>query len=263
MRKPPPKTSCIKPLMQSHKPFYSRIFTVAKYCIGTVVLAQHHCLLCDEPGTSRLCHYCQKLLLNARHSCQQCALPLEHFALFCGQCLKQAPAFDYVFSPFLYQAPISTLILDYKQKSHDYTGKALSDLFCQSVSRHYRQEHLPQPTFITHVPLHWRNQWRRGFNQSANFSHALSRHMNIAHFSHSRRVKWTMSQKTLSKKERTQSLRGSFLITKPLNGESVVIVDDVMTTGATVNTLATELKKAGAGRVSVWVLARTPNYRFK
>jgi ComF family protein len=120
---------------------------------------------------------------------------------------------------------------------------------------------MPLPTLITPVPLHWRNQWSRGFNQSAFFSHALSKYLDIKHFEYSRRIKWTKPQKALSQKERIKSLRNSFLVTKPLNGESIVIVDDVMTTGATVNTLAKELKRAGAGEVSVWVLARTPNYR--
>ncbi len=87
--------------------------------------------------------------------------------------------------------------------------------------------------------------------------------MGIAQFDQSRRVKGTKPQKALSKKERIKSLRNSFLVTKPLNGKSIVIVDDVMTTGATVNSLATELKRAGAGSISVWVLARTPNYRFR
>jgi predicted amidophosphoribosyltransferase len=60
-------------------------------------------------------------------------LPLEYFALFCGQCLKQAPAYNSVFSPFLYQTPLSTLILDYKQRGQEYAGKGLSDIFCESV----------------------------------------------------------------------------------------------------------------------------------
>ena len=64
-------------------------------------------------------------------------------------------------------------------------------------------------------------------------------------------------------KNGTLSLKNSFLTTKPLKGESVVIVDDVMTTGATAQALALELKKAGAGDISVWVLARTPNHNYK
>jgi ComF family protein len=263
MRKLPSKTPYTDELMHSHEPPNSRIFSLIKRYIKAQISFKHQCLLCAEPSLSRVCCHCQALFVKPRHSCQQCALPLEYFALFCGQCLKQAPAFDRVFSPYLYQSPISALVLDYKQKGHEYTGEGLSDLFCQSVSHHYQQQHLPLPALITPVPLHWRNQWNRGFNQSACFSQALSRHMGIAHFDHSRRVKWAKPQKLLSKKARVQSLRNNFLVTRPLDGESIVIVDDVMTTGATVNALANELKRAGAGSVSVWVLARTPNYRFK
>jgi ComF family protein len=263
MYKPPSKTPDLLHLTHPHKTSSSHFFALIKRYITAAISLEHHCLLCAEPSRSRICRHCQELLVKPGYNCQQCALPLEHFALFCGQCLKQAPAFDSVFSPFLYRAPISALILDYKQKGHEYTGKGLSDLFCQSVSHHYQQQHLSLPSLITPVPLHWRSQWNRGFNQSACFSFALSQHMGIAHFDHSRRVKGTKPQKALSKKERIKSLRNSFLVTKPLNGKSIVIVDDVMTTGATVNSLATELKRAGAGSISVWVLARTPNYRFR
>jgi ComF family protein len=262
MYKPPQKTLYPQHLMHPHKSPNSYIYGLIKRYIMAAISLKHHCLLCDELSLSRVCCHCQELLVKPRYSCQQCALPLEYFALFCGQCLKQTPAFDSVFSPFLYQAPISALILDYKQKGHEYTGKGLSDLFCQSVSHHYQQQHLSLPSLITPVPLHWRSQWNRGFNQSACFSRALSQHMGIAHFDHSRRVRWTKPQKALSKRERIKSLRNNFLVTKPLNGESIVIVDDVMTTGVTVDTLATELKRAGAGSISVWVLARTSNYRF-
>jgi ComF family protein len=227
------------------------------------IFLKYHCLLCDESSPLRICRYCQGFLIKPRHSCQQCALPLKHFALYCGQCLKQPPAYDTVFSPFSYQTPLSTLILDYKQKGHEYAGKGLSDIFCESVFRHYQQQHILLPSLITPVPMHWRSQWSRGFNQSAFFSRALSKHLNITHFDDSRRIKWTKPQKALSQKERIKSLRNNFLVTKPLHGESIVIVDDVMTTGATVNTLALELKRAGAGNVSVWVLARTPNYHCK
>jgi ComF family protein len=257
MYKQPLKNPHQQHFLRQHKPSMSRFMALLKRKLKL----KYHCLLCDESSPLRICHHCQGFLIKPKHSCQQCAQPLEHFALFCGQCLKQAPSYNKVYSPFLYQTPLSTLILDYKERGHEYAGKGLSDIFCESVFRHYQHQHMLLPALITPVPLHWRNQWTRGFNQSAFFSRALSKYLNIKHVECSRRIKWTKPQKALSQNERVKSLRNSFLVSKPLNGESIVIVDDVMTTGATVNTLAKELKRAGAGEVSVWVLARTPNYR--
>lgn len=261
MNKPRSKKSYSHLSAQKNKSSASHFIALSRRYIAKMITIKHHCLLCDEVSPSRICHHCQGFLAKSQYSCQQCALPLKHFALFCGQCLKQAPSFDTVFSPFLYQAPISQLILAYKQKGHEYIGKGLSDVFCDAVFHHYQQQHLALPSLITPVPLHWRSQWSRGFNQSDFFSRELSKHIGIKHFEGSRRIKWTKPQKELNQKDRLKSLRNSFLATKPLNGESIVIVDDIMTTGATVNTLAKELKKAGAGSISVWVLARTPNYR--
>lgn len=245
------------------KSLLSQFMTLAACGTTSSISFKHHCLLCDEASPSRVCQHCQRFLVKPHYSCQQCAQPLKHFALFCGQCLRHPPAYDTVFSPFLYQAPLRSLIVDYKQKGHEYKGKALSQLFCESVFRHYQQQHIPLPTLITPVPLHWRAQWVRGFNQSAFFSRDLSQHLGIKYFDETRRIKWSVSQKELNRKERLLSLKNSFVATRTLKGESIVIVDDVMTTGATANTLAVELKKAGAGHISVWVLARTPNQSYK
>ena len=219
---------------------------------------KHHCLLCDEPDQARICCHCEAVFSRPQHSCQRCALPLQHFALVCGQCLKQPPAYDAVFSPYLYNSPLSQLIYDYKQKGREYTGKALADLFYLALSLHYAQQHLTLPTLITPIPLHWRDQWRRGFNQSAFFSRTLATHFGLKQTDQLRRIKRTPPQKALSRAQRMRSLRNSFIVDGDLTGHSVAVVDDVMTTGATANAAAIALKKAGAKEVTVWALARTP-----
>ncbi len=259
---------CKLPL-QSHKPksinHYRFLHTRYLYqlkelfsCLKHHLALKHHCLLCDEANEYRICTHCQGFLTRPHHSCQRCALPLQHFALFCGQCLKQPPAYDAVFSPYLYQTPLNQLLYDYKQKGHEYVGKALGDLFCQSVSLHYQQQHLTLPTLVTPVPLHWQDQWRRGFNQAELFSRLLSKHLALEHFDQIKRIKRSQPQKELTRKQRINNLRNSFVVNGDLKGQSIAIVDDVMTTGATANTVSTTLKKAGATQVIVWVLARTP-----
>jgi len=232
---------------------YPHLFSHLKYHLSL----KHHCLLCNEANKYRICSYCQNFLAKPIYSCQRCALPLKHFALFCGQCLKHPPAYDTVFSPYLYQAPLKQLLYDYKQKGYEYAGKALGDLFYQSIIQHYQQQHLPLPTLIAPVPLHWQDQWLRGFNQSEFFSCLLSKQLTIKHFDQIKRIKRTQPQKELNRKQRINSLRNSFIVKRGLQGESIAIIDDVMTTGATANTVATALKDSGAGQVTIWALART------
>lgn len=183
---------------------------------------------------------------------------MNHSSLFCGDCLQNTPHFDRTFSPYLYQAPISDLIIRFKQKNDFFAGKALSELFCQQVKKYYIQQHLPLPDLITPVPQHWKRQWQRGFNHTVFFTNDLSHLLSIPIFTDIKREKHLPDQKSLSKEERIKNLKDSFSIASHLEGKSIAIVDDVMTTGATANTLAKALKEAGAGQVTVWSLTRTP-----
>jgi ComF family protein len=153
---------------------------------------------------------------------------------------------------------LSDLIIQFKQKRDFVAGKALSELFAKAIRHHYRQQHLPLPDLIAPVPQHWKSQWQRSFNHAIIFSHEISQQLSIPIFKALKRVRATPPQKALDKKARLANLQQSFHITDSLNGEHIAIVDDVMTTGATANTLAQALKAAGAGKVTIWVLARTP-----
>lgn len=219
----------------------------------------HRCALCDSSDHSRICRRCMTQLFHSpKYSCSVCALPLAHTALLCGECLRHIPEFDRTYSPYIYEKPLSNLVIRFKEQRDFFAGKALADIFCQRISAQMIQRHQPMPDLITAIPLHWKKQVNRGFNQSAFFAHYLSQHMNIPLFTHVKRTESSPPQKSLDRKQRLNSMRNSFSITRPLNHEHIVIVDDVMTTGATVSALTIALKKAGAGKVSVWVLARVP-----
>ncbi len=183
---------------------------------------------------------------------------MHHHALFCGECLKDTPDFDRTFSPYLYQPPLSNMLISFKQSHDFYAGKTLADIFVKDIKQHYMQYHLPYPDFIVAMPQHWYKQWKRGFNHAIFFAEAASKHLSIPLFKKVIRRKNTPDQKGLSRKQRLLNLNQAFDISTILNGEHIAIVDDVMTTRASANALARELKKAGAGQVSVWVLARTP-----
>ncbi|MGH1485127.1 MAG: ComF family protein [Cellvibrionaceae bacterium] len=217
-----------------------------------------HCALCDKPSKHRICHNCSAYFSVAQYTCQTCAVPLKHHAMYCGHCLKSPPHYDVSYSPYLYQAPLSHLISDFKHKGHLFVGKGLGELFYTSIRSYYCQQHLPLPDLIAPVPLHWKKQWQRGFNQSAFLGNLLAKELNITLFSHTKRRHSTKSQKKLSRKERLNNINDDFVITRKLSGKSIAIIDDVMTTGSTVNNFAKALKQAGAKTVAVWALARTP-----
>jgi ComF family protein len=184
---------------------------------------------------------------------------LKHHAISCGECLKNPPYYDHTYAPYLYQAPLTRLISDFKHNGNLFAGKALSELFYEEIRNYYQQHHLELPTLVAPVPLHWRRQWKRGFNQAVVLSDDIVKNMKLTLVTQSRRTKATSAQKMLSRKERLKNLKDCFHIKASLSGKSVAIIDDVMTTGTTVNLFAQALKKAGAGQVTVWVLTRTPS----
>lgn len=229
-------------------------------------LLHHSCLLCATSSPERICSPCQDYLLKPQYQCQRCGIDLKVHAIICGDCLKRPPAFDETIAPFIYQAPLDTLIKDFKHKGKHTSGKALSTLFCREIQDYYQGHHASLPEYLLPVPLHWRRQWQRGFNQAEVLAEALLKQLNSNHpqiklFGYAKKQRANPAQEGLSKKQRLTNLKDSFVITKALSGQSIAIIDDVMTTGATANSLAQALKKAGAGKVSVWALARTPKSR--
>jgi ComF family protein len=238
---------------------YYKLKNRVSLTLATRLRSKHHCLLCHTLTTKRICQSCQTQFLHSPiHRCTCCGIPLTHNALFCGDCLQHTPCFDRTFSPFIYQTPLSDLIIRFKEKHDFFAGKALSDVFTKQIQDHYVQQHIPLPDLIVAVPQHWKKQWARGFNPAAFFADTISRQLSIPIFTDVKRTKAVAEQKNLSRHARIKNLQRGFTITSQLQGENVAIIDDVMTTGSTANALAQALKKAGAKQVTIWALARTP-----
>ena len=108
------------------------------------------------------------------------------------------------------------------------------------------------------MPLHWFRHWRRGFNQARELASVLSRHTGVPSVNVASRIRATPPQRGLDARERRRNLTNAFCVSRNLEGASVAIVDDVLTTGASADALARALKAAGASRVSIWCCARTP-----
>jgi ComF family protein len=213
------------------------------------------CALCAAPLPSfdALCPPCLDALPSLTHTCPICANPLEVAAAACGACLQHPPAFDRAFAAFAYRAPVVHLIHGLKYAGKLSNASLLGRLFAIRL----QQAGAEPPDVLLPVPLHVNRLRERGFNQSLELARPLARAFGVPlDKTGVARVRETVAQAGLDLPERKKNLRGAFEARKSYEGLKVAIVDDVMTTGATVQTLSQALRKAGAKSVHVWVLAR-------
>jgi ComF family protein len=220
--------------------------------ISQTLLAQD-CLLCQAASGDRLiCEACERELPSTASACPRCALAGSSNAE-CGACIADPPHYDASCAAFIYAYPLDTLIQALK-----YGGQlALAALFARKL--HQRIGAATGIDLIVPLPLHPARLAERGFNQAAEIARALSRFTGIAMDARlARRVRNTAPQTALPWRERAANMRQAFACERDLAGLRVAVVDDVMTTGATLNEFACALKRSGAARVENWVVARTP-----
>lgn len=220
------------------------------------------CLLCSEPAdhTTPLCTACETELPWLGEHCQTCALPLPASGLTCGQCLQQPPAFERVAAPWTYSFPLDTLITRFKHNAKWPFGRLLGELLAQFL-HHRFDEDLHRPDALVPVPLATRRLRQRGFNQAAMLGRWLSESLHIpCDETLLLRIQDTSAQQDLNAQARKRNLRHAFALAPGASvaGRHLALIDDVLTTGATAQTLARLLMDAGAARVDVYCLARTP-----
>jgi ComF family protein len=185
---------------------------------------------------------------------------LPHAGLTCGGCLKRPPHFDRVEAPWRYAFPIDSLITRFKHQAKWPLGRLLGELLSQHLL-HSFAEGLARPDLLLPVPLAGRRQRLRGFNQAALLAQWLSEQLHLPLQQHwLQRVIDTPAQQQLDAATRKRNLRRAFALApeSQVSGRHLALVDDVLTTGATAESLARLLKKSGAARVDIYCLARTP-----
>lgn len=218
-----------------------------------------HCLICgDSYQLQALCPDCLQELKANHYACICCAEPLDETQQnhLCGKCLKQQPYFDRVISPYLYQPPLDRLVTRFKFHADLSAGRVLARL----LAEHIRQQVQQLPDCLVPVPLHYFRLRQRGFNQSQEISRVLGKQLQIpVKFTLCARQRKTSSQSGLNEKQRRKNIRGAFKVTGRLPYKHVAIIDDVMTTGNTVNEIAKLLRKAGAETIQVWSVCRAAN----
>lgn len=212
------------------------------------------CTVCKLPlsnqDTHGICHACQSWY-QQEPRCQRCGLTTLYPVEQCGHCLSQPPLWHRLYCVGDYLFPLSNTVRQLKHHRQFWQAKPLAHLLVERIST-------PAP-IITSVPLHWRRQIVRGFNQSGliakNVATALNVHYEDKLFS---RVKYTQTQQTLTKKQRHKNLTKAYKMNFTPETEHIAIVDDVVTTGSTVNHLCQLLLEVGIKRIDIYCICRTP-----
>lgn len=211
------------------------------------------CVLCGNMSHDGIwCSACDAVMpyLNAAH-CPICALPTA-LGEVCGHCLKKPPPYSRTIAVFGYRFPVDRLIQAMKYQEQ----LALSQIFADKLLQCLRHDNLPD--FIIPMPLHPARLRERGFNQAQLLAAPLSANLHIPLLdSACHRLRNTPSQTALPWRERGKNMRGAFTCELDLSNKHVALVDDVLTTGASMRALASAVQKQGATDISAWVIART------
>ncbi|TAL71753.1 MAG: ComF family protein [Rhodanobacter sp.] len=218
------------------------------------------CLLCGAPGFAggELCAGCVAELPRNTACCAGCALPLPTPAALCGECQRHAPPWTTAWAPFRYGWPLDRLETRYKFGRDLAAGRALAAQWAREPVP------LALPELLVVVPLHARRLRQRGYNQALELAKPLAHHFGVPLRGDALvRLRATSAQTELTAVARRRNVRGAFAIHSNVALPAhVAVLDDVMTTGATLAECARALKRAGVARVDVWALARAPSSRI-
>ncbi|MEG3792058.1 ComF family protein [Lysobacter sp. CCNWLW3] len=213
------------------------------------------CLVCGERGAGGrdLCRDCARALPWNRCACPRCALPLPVPAPACGRCMKRPPVLDAARATFVYGAPLDRLLPRLKFHDDLAAGRLLAALMLEDPGR-------PAPAALVAVPLARARLRERGYDQARELARPLARALGLPLLEGAlQRRRDTPPQSSLGALARRRNLRGAFAAEfRAAPPARVLLVDDVMTTGATLHAAAAALRRAGVARVEAWVCARVP-----
>jgi ComF family protein len=221
------------------------------------LLAPASCFWCRAPGAAQgVCAACIAALPWNLRACRACGLPLPDAAAAgaCGECLRDAPPQDASWVAFRYAAPIAEAIVELKFHGRLAPAHLLGSLMAERLA--LRPD--PLPEVLVPVPLAPGRLRRRGYNQALELGRPLARRLSLRLLpAAARRVRATLEQTRLDAAERRRNVRGAFAVEAALvRGRHVALLDDVVTTGATITELARAARAAGACRIEAWAVAR-------
>lgn len=223
--------------------------------LGTLLaqMRTQDCYFCGMASPSALCTPCSEALPRLPAArCPCCALPSPAGAL-CGRCLSEKPHYDATVAALAYGYPLDAAIQAFKYQGRLGLARSFAAMMDQALEADGAAVDL-----VVATPLAAPRLAERGYNQAHALARLLARQRRLQIDAQAvRRLKHAPPQAELPWKERAKNIRGAYTAARRFDGLSVAVVDDVMTTGSTLNEMAKTLKKAGAVRVTNWVLART------
>ncbi|WOJ97242.1 ComF family protein [Congregibacter brevis] len=222
-------------------------------------LAPQFCIYCDQESyrPEAVCEVCRDALLVNDQACPKCALPGTDGRI-CPNCLKAEPALKTVTAAYEYDPAIAYLMHRWKYLKDRNLSLTAAKMMLNTEIR------IKSADIVLATPLHWRRRLRRGFNQSEDLLLSLSRlqpslQPTPTKVAQLKRRFATKTQAHASRRERLNNLQGAFTVVGDVRGCSIVLIDDVCTTGATGNAMGRALQDAGASEVHLYCLARTPS----
>ena len=211
------------------------------------------CIVCAIGPGAPVCEGCERDFLPAQTPrCQRCALRLEGaVADQCGACLAHPPHFDGTLALADYAMPIAGMVAALKSSAR----VDLADAFARLLAA----RETVRTDLVIAVPLSFERESERGFNQSLEIARRYAR-LNGTTLAERAllKVRHTAPQQSLAREDRRRNVRGAFSVSGEVQGRTVAVIDDVMTTGSTLDEIARVLKAAGAAQVINRVIARTP-----
>lgn len=219
----------------------------------------HSCLLCNKQTSAyhhQICDVCRDDLPFPEHLCIGCSHPLLTQSKWCGACQQSQPPFPLVTACY-YQVPVKQLLSALKYRQQVIVCHELARHLARRIFKLLNQDMIEKPQALIPVPLHWKRQYSRGFNQAELIAIALGDYLDIPVIMPVKRVKNTTSQASLNAQQRSHNLDNAFLLTKNINVDSIAIIDDVYTTGATMQEMSDAILNKQSVRIQHWAVART------
>ncbi|OUR84267.1 phosphoribosyltransferase [Cycloclasticus sp. 46_120_T64] len=212
------------------------------------------CFICQQAGQHGLdlCPACRRELSPIELGCSICGIELSTANAVCGRCLKSPPAFNRVEAPYRYQGSARFLIQQLKFQSKYCCARIIGSLMASHLKPLNKT-----PDALMAVPLHIKRLSERGFNQSELIAQHLQQQLKVPLRNQPlTRLRNTAKQSSLHADDRRNNIHQAFSYQASDKINSIAIIDDVVTTGATADELAKTLKQAGVEKVEIWAFAR-------
>ena len=223
---------------------------------GLAAAVPGQCAVCRAWPAQPVCERCVARFAQPRNRCDRCAIPVPSGIARCGSCLTTPPPLDGCHAAVSYEYPWSALITQYKFGGQAGWARSFATLM---RSAPWVEPALEQADIVLPLPLSPQRLAERGFNQSLLLARALAPQKTVSDLL--LRLRHAPAQATLDRRQRLGNVKGAFALdplrAAEVRGKRIVLVDDVMTSGASLSSAAEPLAQAGAAAVTALVLART------